>query len=400
MAGKHATKARDTAGTRISSFSDAQWDRARYGIADTARASDALQVDTGSLYPRCTASKTGMVAASGRCRKQPSHALSPRARQRQCLETVAWDQLLARWPGADAKDPEDRRQHFGDIVFPAVTCARELVYHRYPLTDPPSFLTASPWPVARGRALACARAPGSTKDGARMPRCCGTHRSAGVFGPPRARVCRRRERVAFSVRRPAGGTGRHDARADSTRGSIRPANLRATAARSSLPPILFGSHIDSVPSGGNFDGDLGSLAALGVIEACDRANHRTRHPLQMVVWSAEEGVAFGRGLAGSRIVAGDVKPADMDAVWNGLRRGTPSERSAARPPHHGRGAAQGRAPLLFECNRAGRTLESGAVTAASSRNRRVDRAVHPVSPLENLPARRRSGAAGRVIGAS
>ncbi|HSC76917.1 MAG TPA: M20 family metallo-hydrolase, partial [Candidatus Acidoferrales bacterium] len=95
---------------------------------------------------------------------------------------------------------------------------------------------------------------------------------------------------------------------------------RRAGTDSSLPPVLFGSHIDSVPSGGNFDGDLGSLAALGVIEACDRANHRTRHPLQMVVWSAEEGVAFGRGLAGSRIVAGDVKPADMDAVWNGLRR--------------------------------------------------------------------------------
>jgi N-carbamoyl-L-amino-acid hydrolase len=39
-----------------------------------------------------------------------------------------------------------------------------------------------------------------------------------------------------------------------------------------------------------------------------------------VVWSAEEGVAFGRGLAGSRIVAGDVRPADMEMVWNGLRR--------------------------------------------------------------------------------
>ena len=89
----------------------------------------------------------------------------------------------------------------------------------------------------------------------------------------------------------------------------------------SLPPILFGSHIDSVPSGGNFDGDLGSLAAIGVIEALNQANVRTRHPLEIVVWSAEEGVAFGRGLAGSRIVAGDVKPADMDAVWNGLRRG-------------------------------------------------------------------------------
>ena len=86
-------------------------------------------------------------------------------------------------------------------------------------------------------------------------------------------------------------------------------------------PILFGSHIDSVPSGGNFDGDLGSLAAISVIEACDTAGLRTRHPLEIVVWSAEEGVAFGRGLAGSRIVAGDVKTSDMDAVWNGLRRG-------------------------------------------------------------------------------
>jgi len=87
-----------------------------------------------------------------------------------------------------------------------------------------------------------------------------------------------------------------------------------------LPPILFGSHIDSVPSGGNFDGDLGSLGALGVIEALDRAKAATRHPLEIVVWSAEEGVAFGRGLAASRIVAGDVKPADMDAVWNGMTR--------------------------------------------------------------------------------
>jgi beta-ureidopropionase / N-carbamoyl-L-amino-acid hydrolase len=88
----------------------------------------------------------------------------------------------------------------------------------------------------------------------------------------------------------------------------------------SLRPILFGSHIDSVPSGGNFDGDLGSLAALSVVEACESAGLRTRHPLEVVVWSAEEGVAFGRGLAGSRIVAGDVKASDMDAVWNGLRR--------------------------------------------------------------------------------
>src|SRR5947209_4684576 len=90
-----------------------------------------------------------------------------------------------------------------------------------------------------------------------------------------------------------------------------------------LEPILFGSHIDSVPSGGNFDGDLGSLSALGAMEAIDAlaaAGVRTRHPLEMVVWAHEEGVAFGRALACSRIVAGDFEPADLDEVWNGVRR--------------------------------------------------------------------------------
>jgi N-carbamoyl-L-amino-acid hydrolase len=111
-----------------------------------------------------------------------------------------------------------------------------------------------------------------------------------------------------------------------------------------LPPILFGSHIDSVPNGGNFDGDLGSLAALGVLEAFATAGLRTRHPLEMVVWACEEGVAFGLGLAGSRVVAGDLN-ADMNQVWNGMARaeairkigGDPSRVSEAVRPrgaHH------------------------------------------------------------------
>jgi len=95
---------------------------------------------------------------------------------------------------------------------------------------------------------------------------------------------------------------------------------RRAGADPSIPPILFGSHIDSVPSGGNFDGDLGSLAALGAMEALDVGRIKTRHPLEMVVWAHEEGVAFGRGLAGSRIAAGDLKPGDLDQVWNGLTR--------------------------------------------------------------------------------
>jgi N-carbamoyl-L-amino-acid hydrolase len=138
---------------------------------------------------------------------------------------------------------------------------------------------------------------------------------------------------------------------------------RRATAESSLPPILFGSHIDSVPSGGNFDGDLGSLAALGVIEACDRAGLRTRHPLEMVVWSAEEGVAFGRGLAGSRIVAGDVKPSDMDAVWNGLRRGDGVRKLGGNPDRvmdavRPKGAHHAYLELHIE---QGGTLEKGGV---------------------------------------
>ena len=106
---------------------------------------------------------------------------------------------------------------------------------------------------------------------------------------------------------------------------------RRAGAEPTLPPIMFGSHIDSVPSGGNFDGDVGVLSSLGVMESLAAAGVRTRHPLEMAVWCAEEGVAFGKGLGGSRIVAGDVKPADMDQVWNGLRRADAVRRLGGNP---------------------------------------------------------------------
>ena len=97
------------------------------------------------------------------------------------------------------------------------------------------------------------------------------------------------------------------------------------------PAILFGSHIDSVPGGGNFDGDLGTFAALEVIQAVQAAKLQTRHPLEMVLWAHEESTAFGIGTAASRIVAGDLKPGDMDKVWNGMRRGDAIRRIAGDP---------------------------------------------------------------------
>lgn len=87
-----------------------------------------------------------------------------------------------------------------------------------------------------------------------------------------------------------------------------------------LEPVLFGSHIDSVPSGGNFDGDLGSLSAIEVIEQLNAAKMTTRRPLEVVVWANEEGVAFNNGLDGSRAFAGLLQPGEMDQVWNGVSK--------------------------------------------------------------------------------
>ena len=87
-----------------------------------------------------------------------------------------------------------------------------------------------------------------------------------------------------------------------------------------LPPILFGSHIDSVPGGGNFDGDLGSLSAIEVIRLLNERKVATRHPLEIVVWANEEGVAFNNGLCGSRAVAGKLPPEELQHVYNGVTK--------------------------------------------------------------------------------
>src|SRR5262249_51169742 len=88
---------------------------------------------------------------------------------------------------------------------------------------------------------------------------------------------------------------------------------RREGANSSLPVILFGSHIDSVPKGGNFDGDVGSMAAIEVMQTLEEKKLETRHPLECVIWSNEEGMHYGRGLFGSRAVLGEFELGELDA---------------------------------------------------------------------------------------
>src|SRR6187402_2048071 len=61
----------------------------------------------------------------------------------------------------------------------------------------------------------------------------------------------------------------------------------------SLKPIGFGSHIDMVPDGGNYDGTLGSISALEIIETMNENNVVTEHPLEVIIFGNEEGGTIG-----------------------------------------------------------------------------------------------------------
>ena len=60
-----------------------------------------------------------------------------------------------------------------------------------------------------------------------------------------------------------------------------------------LNPIIIGSHIDSVPEGGNYDGDVGSLGAIEAAQTLKEHGVRLRHPLQVIIFENEEGALLG-----------------------------------------------------------------------------------------------------------
>ncbi|MDE2334809.1 MAG: M20 family metallo-hydrolase [Rhodospirillales bacterium] len=69
-------------------------------------------------------------------------------------------------------------------------------------------------------------------------------------------------------------------------------------------PVMFGSHLDSQPSGGKFDGALGVLAGLEVMRTLADLNLVTEAPLELVNWTDEEGSRFGHSLMGSGVWSG------------------------------------------------------------------------------------------------
>ena len=128
---------------------------------------------------------------------------------------------------------------------------------------------------------------------------------------------------------------------------------RKPGSRPELSPIMLGSHIDSVPGGGNYDGQVGSMGALEVAISLADAAYTTRHPLEILIFSNEEG-----GKTGSRALAGEVQVFELDIVTasgftiaDGLRRlgGNPDRLAEVR-------RADGEAEAFLELH-----IEQGAV---------------------------------------
>lgn len=79
---------------------------------------------------------------------------------------------------------------------------------------------------------------------------------------------------------------------------------RRPGQRNDIPPIAMGSHLDTQPTGGKFDGALGVLAALEALRTLHRAGYETFAPIEVVNWTNEEGSRFAPAMVASGVFAG------------------------------------------------------------------------------------------------
>jgi hydantoinase/carbamoylase family amidase len=93
-------------------------------------------------------------------------------------------------------------------------------------------------------------------------------------------------------------------------------NLRARPAAISFdtPAWMSGSHVDTVPHGGNYDGVAGVVAAMEVLRSSREAQKAI--PLELVVWAEEEGTTFNLGMIGSRAATGALSADQLATVTN------------------------------------------------------------------------------------
>src|SRR5215217_6323604 len=79
---------------------------------------------------------------------------------------------------------------------------------------------------------------------------------------------------------------------------------RRPGQQNDVPPIAFGSHLDTQPTGGKFDGVLGVLGALEAMRTLVEAGYETYAPIEVVNWTNEEGSRFAPAMVASGVFAG------------------------------------------------------------------------------------------------
>ena len=103
-------------------------------------------------------------------------------------------------------------------------------------------------------------------------------------------------------------------------------------------PVLFGSHLDSQPTGGKFDGALGVIAGLEVMRTLNELGIETEAPVELVNWTDEEGARFGKAMMGSGVWAGAFTQDATEALRDeaGISLGEALDSIGARGSHPAR----------------------------------------------------------------
>lgn len=88
---------------------------------------------------------------------------------------------------------------------------------------------------------------------------------------------------------------------------------RREGSQPDAPVVLVGSHLDSVPNGGNFDGPLGVLGAVEAVQTLAEEGISHTHPIEVIAFTDEEGARFRFGMIGSRALAGTLTQEHLQA---------------------------------------------------------------------------------------
>ncbi len=170
------------------------------------------------------------------------------------------------------------------------------------------------------------------------------------------------------------------------------------------PPIMVGSHLDTQPTGGKFDGAYGVLAGLEIVRTLNDLGYETEAPVEIVAWTNEEGSRFSPAMVGSGAFAGVFDLGyglDRPDNVTGERRSAPNCSASASPGRNPSAAARSQ-PISRRISSRDRSSKRPGCRSASSPAPKASAGTRSPSPgRRRMPGRHRCrGGATRWSGAA